>query len=296
MVRQFGWAVLVFATGLVGAAQGETKIEWKFTQGDKFYLENVTNLKQTIEVMGQKIPMDSVNTTVSSFKVLKVAPDEVVLEQKIESVKIKAGQGAGPQAQVAEKMAGSVFTVTLNGKGEVTKIAGFDELIKKLSENNEEIGKLLKSILTEDTMKQGIQEAFSFVPGKPVNQGDSWKRQMRLSMGPMGTFIVDLDYTYQGKGKEGEEIGVKGVYGYEAPKAGGGGGLPFKVTKGEFKTEDAKGLLIFDAVQGRLIRNEFNSKLNGTMTIAVGDQNAAMELKQETQTRIRVLKDMPKGE
>jgi len=295
MRRHYGWVILLLTTGLVGAAQGPTKIEWKFTQGDKFYLENVTTIKQTITVMGQNIPMDSVNTTVSSFKVLKVAPDEVVLEQKIETVKVKAGQGAAPQAQVAEKMAGSVFTVTLNGKGEVVKILGFDDLIKKLSENNEEVGKLLKSILTEDTMKQGLQEAFSFVPGKPVNPGDTWKRQMRLSMGPMGTFIVDLDYTFQGKGKEGEEIALKGVYSYEAPKAGAGG-LPFKVTKGEFKTDEAKGLLIFDAVAGRLVRNEFKAKLNGTMTIAVGDQNAQMDLKQETDTKIRVLKEMPKSE
>jgi hypothetical protein len=293
-MRHYGWVVLALGIGLSGPAQGQVKLEWKFTQGDKFYLENVTNLKQTIEVMGQKIPMDSLNTTVSSFLVKKVAADEIVLEQKIESVKVKAGQGLGdPQAKVAEQMAGSVFTITLNSKGEVTKVEGFDDLIKKLSQNNEEIGKLLKSILTEDTMKQGIQEAFGFVPGKPVNKGDSWKRQMRLSMGPMGTFVVDMDYTYQGKAKDGEEVGVKGTYSYEAPK-GGAGGLPFKVTKGEFKTEEAKGTLIFDAATGRLVRHEFKAKLNGSMTISVGDQSAGMELKQETDTKIRVTKEMPR--
>lgn len=292
MMRLYGWVVLALAAGLSGSAQGEVKLEWKFTQGDKFYLENATNLKQTVEVMGQKIPMDSLNTTISSFKVVTVGPTEVVLEQKIEKVNVKAGQGLDPQAKVAEQMVGSVFKITLNNKGEVTKIEGFDDLIKKLSQGNDEIGKLLKSILTEDTMKQGIQEAFSFVPGKPVNKGDSWKRQMRLSMGPMGTFIVDMDYTYQGKAKDGEEVGLKGTYSYEAPK-GGAGGLPFKVTKGEFKTEEAKGTLIFDAVNGRLVRHEFKAKLNGSMSISVADQNADMTLKQETDTKIRVLKEMP---
>lgn len=293
MMRHYGWVVLGLAASLIGSAQGEVKLEWKFTQGEKFYLENVTNLKQTVEVMGQKVPMDSVNTTISSFKVVKVTPTETVLEQKIESVKVKSGQGGiDPQAKVAEQMAGSVFTITLNNKGEVTKVEGFDDLIKKLSQGNDEIGKLLKSILTEDTMKQGIQEAFSFVPGKQINKGDTWKRQMRLSMGPMGTFIVDMDYTDQGKGKDGEEVALKGMYSYEAPK-GGGGGLPFKVTKGEFKTEDAKGILIFDTVAGRLVRHEFKSKLNGTMSISVADQNAEMSLKQETDTKIRVLKEMP---
>jgi hypothetical protein len=291
MVRHYGW-VVVLAAGLAGPAQGQqVKLEWKFNQGDKFFLENVTTLKQTIEVMGQKIPQESVNTTVSSFKVLKSTPSEVVLEQKIESLKMKGGQG--PQAQLAEQMVGTVFTLTLNTKGEVTKMAGYDELIKKLSQNNEEVAKLLKSILTEDTMKQGIQEAFNFVPGKAVNKGDSWKRQMRLSMGPMGTFLVDMDYTFQGKVKDGEEVAFKGTYGYEAPK-GGAGGLPFKVTKGEFKTEEAKGTLVFDGGTGRLVRHEFKAKLNGTMTIAVGAQEASMELKQETDTKIRILKEMPR--
>src|SRR5262245_24142176 len=112
MVRRYGWVVLVLAAGLTGPVQGQTKLEWKFTQGDKFYLENVTTLKQNIEVMGMKLPaMDSVTTTVSSFKVLKSAPDEVVLEQKIESVKSKGGQPG--QAEVQEKMVGSTFNVTL---------------------------------------------------------------------------------------------------------------------------------------------------------------------------------------
>src|SRR5262249_45048470 len=148
--------------------------------------------------------------------------------------------------------------------------------------------KLLRTILTEDTMKQGIQEAFAFMPGKPVNKGDSWKRKMSLSMGPMGTFVVDQDYTYQGKGKDGEESAVKVGYGYEPPKADAGG-LPFKITKGEFKTEEAKGILIFDPVAGRLVRHEFKAKLKGSMTIDVAGQTATMDLQQETDTKIRVL-------
>jgi hypothetical protein len=289
MARRYGFAVLMFLTGLLTVTAQTTPVtlEWKFKQGDKFYLENVTSVKQSIDVAGNKIPMDSVNTTVSSFKVIKADKDGTVLEQKIEASQVKGGK-AGPQQQVAEKLVGSVLTITLNKKGEVTKIAGFDELIKKLSEDNEEVGKLLKVILTEDTMKQGIQEAFAFMPDKPVVKGDSWKRKLSMSMGPIGTFVVDQEYTYDGKMKDGEQVGVKGTFTYQPPK-GDVGGLPFKVTKGDFKTDEAKGTLIFDPEKGRLVRNEFKAKLKGNLTIAVGDQEAKMELEQETDTKIRIL-------
>lgn len=287
MLGRYGLAIVFLVGGLALPAQGQTTLEWKFKEGDKFYLENVTALKQTVEVLGNKIPMDTVNTTVSSFKVLKTEKDGVTLEQKIEASKV-TGKTAGPQAALAEQMVGVVMTINLNNQGEVTKITGFDNLLKKLSQDNEEVGKLLKTILTEDTMKQGIQEAFAFMPGKPVNKGDSWKRKMALSMGPMGTFQVDQEYTYDGKVSDGEKIAVKGNYSYQPPK-GDAPGLPFKITKGEFKTDEAKGILIFDPEKGRLVRHEFKSKLKGTLTIATGDQNATMELQQETDTKIRVL-------
>jgi hypothetical protein len=105
----------------------------------------------------------------------------------------------------------------------------------------------------------------------------------------MGTFAVDMDYTYEGKGKEGEQIAVKGVYGYQPPKGGGGGDLPFKVTAGDFKTEEAKGTMVFDTAAGRLVRYEFKAKLKGSMTISIADQNATMELQQETDAKIRVM-------
>jgi hypothetical protein len=292
MARRYPLAALVLLIGMSAWAQGPVTLEWKFKEGDKFYLENVTSVKQTIEVAGNKIPMDSVQTTVSSFKVLKSDKDGVVLEQKIEASKVKSDK-AGPQQMAAEKMVGSVLTYTLNTKGEVVKMTGFSDLIKKLSEDNEEAAKLIKLILTEDTMKQGIQEAFAFMPGKPVSKGDSWKRKMSLSLGPMGTFLVDQDYTYEGKATDGEQVAVKGAFSYQPPK-GDGGGLPFKITKGEFKTDEAKGMLIFDPAKGRLVRHEFKAKLKGNMTIAVADQEAEMKLEQETDTKIRILEKWQK--
>jgi hypothetical protein len=286
MFGRFGLAIVVLTGTLAVPAQGQTKIEWKFKEGDIFYVENVMSLKQTMEVLGKKFPTENVNTTVSSFKVLKTDNDGVILERKIEQSKI-TGKAAPPQAALAEQMTGVVMTVQLNHQGEVTRITGFENLLKKLSQDNEEAGKYLKTILTEETMKQTIQEAFALVPGRPVNKGESWKRKMVLTTGGLGNFEVEQDFTYQGKVAGGEQIGLKRDYHYEPPKADAG--LPFKITKGDFKSEEAKGTLLFDTEKGRLVRLDFKSKLKGTMAIATRDQNATMELQQETETKIRVL-------
>jgi Family of unknown function (DUF6263) len=277
--------------GVSGSAQGQVQLEWKFTPGDKFYLEHVMNVKQVVEAGGMKQPLDALNTTVYSIKVVKVAPGQTVLEQKIESMKVKGG--TPDQAKVSEKMVGSVFTITLNDKGLVTKVEGFDELIKKLAEGDEGIAKQLKTVLTDDTMKAGIEQAFGFIPGKPVNNGDTWKRQMRWSMGVMGAIVQDMEYTYTGKAKDGEEVAVKGTVSYEVPKTTVPD-QPFKVVKGEFKTEEAKGTLIFDPTLGRLVRLDFKAKLTGSMTLSKGEQTVTMDVKQEMETKIRVLKDLPR--
>jgi hypothetical protein len=110
---------------------------------------------------------------------------------------------------------------------------------------------------------------------------------MTLTTGGLGSFQVEQEFTYEGKAAGGEQITLKRDYRYEPPKADAG--LPFKITKGDFKSEEAKGTLLFDAEKGRLVRLEFKSKLKGTMAIATRDQNATMELQQETNTTIRVL-------
>jgi hypothetical protein len=287
MSARVALALVVVAGSLAVPAQGQTKIEWKFKEGDIFYVENVTGLKQTMEVLGKKVPIETVNVTVSSLKVLKTDSDGgVTLEQKIEASRI-TGKAAPPQAALAEQMTGVVMTVRLNPQGEVTRIEGFDNLLKKLSQGNEEAAKYLKTILTEDTMKQSIQEIFAFVPGKPVAKGDSWKRMMTLTTGGLGVFQVEQEFTYEGKVAGGEQISLKRDYRYEKPTADAG--LPFKITEGKFKSEEAKGTLLFDAEKGRLVRLDFKSKLKGTMAIATRDQNATMELQQETDTKIRVL-------
>jgi len=295
MLKRCWIGVLVSLAAVALPAQGQVKMEWKFKEGDKFYLENTTVQKQTIEVLGQKIEQETENTTVTSFTVLKKEKDSTVIEQKIESVKVtsKGGLG-GAMDKVAEQMKGATFKFTLDNKGQISKFEGFDEFIKKIAGDDAATAQIMKLVLNEDTVKQSASEAFGFLPEKAVSKGDKWKKEMIIPMGPLGSFKAEQDYTYLGEAKDGQEIGVASKMTYTAPKDNAGGVLPFKVTKGDFKTEEAKGTIVFDAAAGRLVREEMKMKLKGSMTIEAMGQTADMKMEQESTTKIRLLDKPPK--
>src|SRR5207253_11009480 len=87
-------AVLVF-DGLSVPAYGQVKMEWKFNEGDKFYVEDVSTMKQKIEFMGKGFDQTLKTTMVTSYTVKTKGTDTVVLVQKIEGVDVKSMGGLG---------------------------------------------------------------------------------------------------------------------------------------------------------------------------------------------------------
>jgi len=213
-------AVLVFG-GLSVPAHAQTNLEWKFTEGDKFYVEDVSTMKQKIGFMGKDIDQTLKTTMVTSYSVKKKTGSDVVLEQKIEGVDVKSMGGlGGDMDKMMEKLKGAKFTITLNLKdGKITKFEGYDEFIKALTEGNDEAGKFVKMMLSEDVLKKGCEEVFTFLPGKAVSKGESWKKEAIIPFGPLGSFKTVNDYTYQGKEDSLEKISLKAQLTYSPPKA-----------------------------------------------------------------------------
>src|SRR5947209_8567875 len=115
-MRTPGWTVWALTLiPLAGPAYGQVTLEWKFKEGDHFYVETVTHLKQQMRTMGQTFDQDLDQTSVLGFTVKKIAADRVLLEEKIESMKFKAAPGAVavPDEKVVEKLQGAAFLVTL---------------------------------------------------------------------------------------------------------------------------------------------------------------------------------------
>jgi hypothetical protein len=294
MLRSSAAAVLCILTGMALPGYGQTTLAWKLKEGDKFYLESASLLNQTIKSGGMEVKQDIDQTLVSLFTVKKKNADNTLtIEQKIETVLLKTNGPVPPKA--AQALEGAVFTFTLNPKGEVTKFSGFDDLIKKLTNDNPAAGKEVRRFLTEDLLKMTAQETFGFVPDKAVKKGDKWERKFTYPLGPLGTLTSTNKYTAEGTdkvdGKNAERIAVEMSMTYAAPKPEGSASLEIK--KGDLKVEGAKGTIYFDAAAGRLVRSEATIPSKGIMTFSFGGRDTDMELDQKQTIKNRVLDKNP---
>lgn len=284
--------------GCAVPAYGQVPLEWKLKEGDRFYVETVTHLKQQLKAMGQPFNQDLEHTSVLGFTVKKHADTGTVLEEKIEAMKFKADPAAVavPEEKFVEKLQGLTLLITLNARGEVTNLEGHKELIKKLTADDPNTRKLVESLLTEEALKQTAGDIFAGLPEKPVSKNDKWTRKVEQRLGPLGTLSVTRSYTYEGKdtldGKPVEKITYTAATTFAPAK--GKGDLPFEVTKADVKTEDYRGTLLFDPTLGRLVQSDARLRIRGTLTLKFMDKEIEAELAQDQATKSRVLDKPPK--
>lgn len=295
MFRRAWLAAVLVLGGLTLPASAQVTMQWKFNEGDKFFVEEISTQKMTIGLMGKDIKQEQKTTQITSFTVKKRTADSIVLVQKVENVDVKVQGGFGGEMdKFMEKMKGASFTITLTNDGRVTKFEGYDELIKTLSGDDENVAKLLKMMVTEDTLKKSGEEVFAFLPPKAVSKGDTWKRESTLPLGPFGSFKTASDYTYDGKGSDGEKISYKASMTYTPPKADDGFGL-FKIVKGNLKTEGAKGTMVFDAAKGRLVSGSMSTIFRGSLTMDFMGNQIDMDMFMDMSSTSRVLDKNPAG-
>jgi len=298
MTRRTCGLALVLLAGLALPAGAQTTLAWKFKEGEKFYVEDVNDLKQTISIIGKDIRQNTKITTITSFVVKSTQGGDVTLDQKIESVDIKSsGDNLGGQMEkVFEKLQGATFTVTLKD-GKVTKVKGYDEFIKKLADGDEMAAKFAKMLMSEDTVKKSVQDVFGGLPKQPVNVGDKWSQEDTVPFGPLGAFKSTKDYTFKEKDKDGAIVAYKSTMAYVAPKDKDGvfGGI-LKIMKGNIKTDNAKGTLVFDVENGKLVRATNSMTAKGALTVEVMGNQLDLDVSVEQATTTRVLAKNPKSD
>jgi hypothetical protein len=143
-------------------------------------------------------------------------------------------------------------------------------------------------MMTEDTMKKSAEEAFNFLPEKPVSKGEKWQRKLEVPLGPLGSLASIHNYTYEGMENKLAKISVTATMTYNPPKADAGGQLPFQITKGNLKADDAKGTILFDPAAGRLASSSMTMRIKGSLTISAMGQELAMDMDQNQDVKIEV--------
>jgi len=253
----------------------EVQLKWKFKEGDKFYVEDVTVSKQVVVVIGQTQKVEQKTTVITSYEIQKVTSENIVVKMKIESADVRSDGGIGVYEKIMEKSKGTIFTITMTPKGEVKKFEGFEEFAKNVGGADEDVNKMLKELITPEMFIQGFEQAFAFVPDKAVKKGDTWTRGSKVPFGGIGEFRSSSTFTFNGKGEGGEEIGVKQSLSYVPPKKGADFGGLFKIVKGDLKADNAKGTYVFDAEKGRLVSATNAMTVKGSLTL---DLNGQMEV------------------
>ncbi|MCS7167236.1 MAG: DUF6263 family protein [Gemmatales bacterium] len=289
-----------------------TEMKLVFKPNQQYFQKMTSTTNQTLKIQNQDVKQNQEQEFIFSWTVKSASPEKVELEQRIEAVRMaitigsnrieydsrRKDQPENPVASFFKPLINASFTLTLDPKtNRILSVQGRDAFVSRLRDANPNMATLLGQILSEEQMKQMAEPAFAFVPTTPVAVRGSWEREVRLSLGPLGSYEAKYVYTYLGKEKkdnlELDKIEVKGSIKYRVPESAQAGGLPFRIEEGNLEAKEISGTIYFDSSKGRMASSDMTVRLAGKLTISVGDQKATVDLEQTQTTKVETFDTMP---
>ncbi|MCS6864991.1 MAG: DUF6263 family protein [Gemmataceae bacterium] len=262
---------------LMAAPTEQHTLEWKFKEGDVFYSQSTMVLDQTIEVGGQSLEQKMEMEMVMRFRVKSVKPGAKVVEMTYLQYSMNAANL--PAQDLADKFKGLTFTATLDDKLHVTKLEGYDKFIDALSDGNDDLKKMMKSLLPENTLRQSFSQTFLVTPGKPVAVGDKWEHTDKMAIGFLGDIESKTKYQLASVKDNIATINLTGDMTFKAGQADNS--LPFQFKKLDMKVEKYTGTHTFDLQIGRVAQTKIALEMSGTMTIEAGGMEVEAKLRQK---------------
>lgn len=283
------------------AASGDkVELRWKFEKDKKIFQEMTTKTTQTMKVMGMEVNQVQEQTFYFSWELKDEDKDKnITLVQRIDGVKLSIEIAGNPikfdsanpgsvntsLAEFFKQLVGTEFKLTLDKDMKVIKVEGREEFLRKLGQANQTMEPMLKRVLNEESLKQMADPMFGVLPGRPVSVGETWSRDSRLNLGPIGSYKNNFKYTLDKVVKDIAEISVVSKLTYEPPTESGEG-LPFRIKSAKLEGKDSTGKIYFDLKAGRLDKQEITVKLEGELVIEIAGQETKVELKQDQKTTV----------
>src|SRR5262245_47510877 len=191
---------IVIVVLCLGSASAQTKLEWQLKKGETFLAERVYTQKQSVTVKGKTHKTERQKTWVSSISVKDKTAAGYVLELRFDKVEFQLGDDrAAPNKEgfdqkLAAKLIGTGYTALITKQGKLVKLLGYDAFVRKLVENEAGPEKTLRTLLSEDSLRDDLEEIFPLLPEKPVRAGDHWKRETTEPLPPFGSLHTTVDY------------------------------------------------------------------------------------------------------
>jgi hypothetical protein len=296
MLRQALLGVAVLLAGVAAPAYGQdVKLQLKFKEGDKFYVEDVNKSKETVGLPAAGVTQTTENkvTSVTSFTIKKVTTESTEVEMKIESVEVQSNGTDGLLGKIMGKMKGATFTFTLTPDGKIKKFEGYKQWVKSVAGDDDDNSKFLKLFLSEDLFFNMVEKGFTFLPDKSVKKGETWTNESRIPFSSMGELKSKNTYTYDGRENNLDIIAVKQAMKYTPAKAGTEILDGVKITRADLKVENSRGKYFFDAAKGRPEKVEMAMTITGSLTVDVVGQQQQLDLTVVSTGTSRVLDKSP---
>lgn len=292
MQRLRCWLIVCCLLGLATSAHADEQIKWKLKAGDTFYSEEKTETKMEIMTIGQNIPMEMTNLTISQYTVKEVRDDgSIVIERVVKKTKNEMSTpmpGADMDA-LGKALEGLKFTVTFDKNMNITKLEGYQDLIKRLKEIDEAGAEMLKGMMPEESLRKTVEELFGVVPTKTIKVGDTWDRKSSMSLGPMGKLTVDVNYKLAELNSAEANIEYTMKMKHDPSNKGDENSpIPFKISKMDVQTGKSKGKLVFDVAKGRLKKGENEISMVIKMVADANGQEIEMEIHQEIKASMKL--------
>jgi hypothetical protein len=281
MLRRAVLAAVVLSA-LAGRASAQVQLEWKFKAGDKFYLEQRVVTESSTTIFGMKQAEKQNQQIILSFVVKSADANGYVLEQRIESWRIKSSKDMPGAEGAADKLLAGifkdvVFVVRISRSGKLLGMEGYEQMMKNLNNlaGPQDVA-AFKNIVSEGLMRSWAALTFDILPTKAVKQGEQWRKELDVPIPALGGIVIGTDYTLEEPGKAGHLITFKDKIAFKVGKNEIAPGV--KLVKFALSKDQSSGKMIFDAARGRLVELERSVPLTGTATFSAQGMEIEAEI------------------
>lgn len=288
--------MLLFLLLLQTAQTDGVNLRWQLNQGDTFQLETVSKLTQVVTARQQEFKQDAVHTSLVKYTVSAVEPNGViVLDQQIESMKATNPDGSASPGNNAifNQLQGAIVKARLTPGLKVEQLEGYDELVKRLAGDDPSMRRVVQALLSEEQLKNAIGYSMGFVPQKAVQPGATWKSEMNVALGPLGTVRINQAFKFEGmetvEGVSLAKISYQPAVDYVPPKAEAGN-PDLSILRGKIELRSGSGVIYFDATKGRLHHSDLKFTLRGEMTAQVQGIETPVTFEQTQSIAVRMKK------